>query len=76
MDLWPRRKQCAKSTRRTPVDAPCGTWQEGATTFEYKRMSRADVLCPGTGWDHVFAVMRTLAGRFGDDDVRLVAWFD
>ncbi|NRQ34637.1 hypothetical protein HII36_22770 [Nonomuraea sp. NN258] len=33
-------------------------------------------LGPGTGWEHVFAVMRALAGRFGPDGVRLVVWFD
>jgi hypothetical protein len=60
----------------SPIDAPYGTWQQGPTTFEYRRMSRLEVLGPGTGWEHVFAVMRTLAGRFGDENVRLVAWFD
>ena len=33
-------------------------------------------LGPGTGWEHVFAVMAALAGRYGDDSVRIVAWFD
>ncbi|GHG54173.1 hypothetical protein [Streptomyces griseocarneus] len=35
-----------------------------------------DAVGPGTGWEHVFAVMRALAGRFGGDGVRLVAYFD
>ncbi|MFE4418444.1 hypothetical protein [Streptomyces sp. NPDC056817] len=34
------------------------------------------VLGPGTHWPHVFAVMKALAGRFGDDGVRLVVAFD
>ena len=59
----------------SPADAPYGTWQQGATAFEYRRMSRLDVLGPGTGWEHVFAVMRTLAHRFGQQGVRLVVWF-
>ncbi len=72
-----------------PADTPYGTWwQDEAgrhdgmlgkrkTMFQYKpAISRHDVLGPGTGWEHVFAVMRTLAHRFGDEGVRLVAWFD
>jgi len=42
----------------------------------YTPISRADVLGPGSGWRHVFAVMQALAGRFGDDGVRLVVYFD
>lgn len=42
----------------------------------HQEMTRLDVLGPGTGWEHVFAVMRTLAQRFGEDGVRLVVWFD
>jgi hypothetical protein len=61
---------------QSPIDAPYGTWQQGATTFEYKKMSRLDVLGPGTGWEHVFAVMRILAQRFGEEGVRLITWFD
>jgi hypothetical protein len=33
-------------------------------------------LGPGTHWPHVFAVMKALAGRFGDGGVRLVVAFD
>ncbi|MEU4689519.1 hypothetical protein [Actinoplanes sp. NPDC023714] len=60
----------------SPIDAPYGTWQQEATSFEYRQLSRQDVLGPGTGWEHVVAVMRALAHRFGEDGVRLVAWFD
>jgi hypothetical protein len=60
----------------SPVDATYGSWQHGTTTFTYKRMTRNDVLGPGSGWEHVFAVMRALAHRFGEDGVRLVVWFD
>lgn len=31
---------------------------------------------PETHWPHVFAVMKALADRFGDDGVRLVVAFD
>jgi hypothetical protein len=60
----------------SPVGAAYGSWQHGTTTLTYKRVTRNDVLGPGTGWEHVFAVMRALAQRFGDEGVRLVAWFD
>ena len=59
-----------------PVGAPHGAWQHGTTTLTYTKVTRNDVLGPGTGWEHVFAVMRALAGRFGDEGVRLVVWFD
>lgn len=48
----------------------------GGIACAYERVTREEVLGPGTGWEHVFAVMRTLAQRFGDEGVRLVAWFD
>ena len=44
--------------------------------LESRTLTRLDALGPGTGWEHVFAVMQALAGRFGDDGVRIVAWFD
>ena len=58
------------------MGAAYGSWQHGTTTFTYKEVTRNDVLGPGTGWEHVFAVMRVLAQRFGEEGVRLVAWFD
>ncbi|GAB1644236.1 hypothetical protein [Krasilnikovia sp. MM14-A1259] len=60
----------------SPVSVAYGSWQHGTTTFTYKKVTRNDVLGPGTGWEHVFAVMRTLAERYGEEGVRLVAWFD
>lgn len=60
----------------SPVGAAYGSWRHGSTSFTYKQVTREDVLGPGTGWEHVFAVMRCLAQRFGDEGVRLVAWFD
>ncbi|GAA2559308.1 hypothetical protein GCM10010435_33110 [Winogradskya consettensis] len=60
----------------TPAQAPYGSWQVDDERLEYVSLSRLDALGPGTGWEHVFAVMRALAGRFGDDGVRIVAWFD
>ncbi|GIE78474.1 hypothetical protein Aph02nite_44240 [Actinoplanes philippinensis] len=60
----------------SPATAAYGRWQHGAINLTYKRVTRNDVLGAGTGWDHVFAVMRSLAERFGEEGVRLVAWFD
>ncbi|MGW7380605.1 hypothetical protein [Streptomyces sp. NPDC054794] len=46
----------------------------GMCTYEPRTVGA--VLGPGTDWPHVFAVMKALAGRFGDDGVRLVVAFD
>ncbi|MFG2792752.1 hypothetical protein [Streptomyces sp. NPDC048419] len=42
----------------------------------YEPLTVGAVLGPEAHWAHVFAVMKALAGRFGDDGVRLVAAFD
>ncbi|GII54080.1 hypothetical protein Pth03_24690 [Planotetraspora thailandica] len=60
----------------SPVDAPALRWEAAGATLEYVPVTRHDVLGPGTGWEHVFEVMRALAQRFGPDGVRLVVWFD
>ncbi|GGQ04956.1 hypothetical protein [Streptosporangium pseudovulgare] len=60
----------------SPVEAPAGRWEAAGATLEYGPVTRLHALGPGTGWEHVFEVMRALAGRFGDDGVRLVVWFD
>ena len=60
----------------SPATATYGSWQQGTATFIYKKVTRNDVLGPRTGWEYVFAVMRALAERFGEEGVRLVAWFD
>ncbi|EMF02184.1 hypothetical protein H340_01749, partial [Streptomyces mobaraensis NBRC 13819 = DSM 40847] len=59
-----------------PAATPFGEWRAGPTRVSYRRFTRRDALGPGTGWEHVFAVMRALAGRFGDEHVRLVVYFD
>ncbi|MFF3668813.1 hypothetical protein [Microtetraspora malaysiensis] len=60
----------------SPVEALAGRWEVAGATLEYGPVTRLDVLGPGTGWEHVFEVMRALAHRFGPDGVRLVVWFD
>ena len=51
-------------------------WDADGLRFEYQRLTVGNVLGAETHWPHVFAVMRALAGRFGDDAVRLVVVFD
>jgi hypothetical protein len=78
-DEWPGEiveKYGVPPIGASPVDAPYGRWRVGDVVFEYRMVTRLDVLGPGSGWEHVFAVMRALAQRFGDDGVRLVVWFD
>lgn len=61
---------------RSPAELPFGEWSVGATRVAYRPFTLGDAVGPGTGWEHVFAVMAALAGRFGDDGVRLVVYFD
>ena len=78
-DEWPAfvvAEYGAPPLGRTPAEAPYGTWQVGDVRLKYHAPTRLDALGPNTGWEHVFAVMEALAGRFGDDGVRIVAWFD
>ncbi|MGC0317068.1 hypothetical protein [Kitasatospora acidiphila] len=60
----------------TPADAAYGRWDVESTRLSYRRPTAADAVGPGTGWEHVFAVMRALSARFGEHGVRLVAYFD
>ncbi|WP_127508126.1 hypothetical protein [Actinoplanes solisilvae] len=76
-DHWPDEvREEFGPMERPPAETPYGGWQRGKTTFGYTATTRLDVLGPGTGWEHVFAVLRALGQRFGDDGVRLVVWFD
>lgn len=38
--------------------------------------TRGQVALDNSQWTPVWTVMRTLAGLYGDDNVRLVVWFD
>ncbi|MGW1725863.1 hypothetical protein ACWCQK_23355 [Streptomyces sp. NPDC002306] len=51
-------------------------WTTGELTCVYEPLTVGSVLGPDTHWSHVFAVMQALAGRFGDDGVRLVVAFE
>ncbi|EGD43779.1 hypothetical protein ACWZJV_04650 [Nocardioides sp. WG-D5] len=56
--------------------AEATTWQHNGVTYRYRPMTLGSYFGDGTPWGHVFAVMSALAGRFGDEGVRLVAGFD
>jgi hypothetical protein len=78
-DTWPQEiidKYGPPPGGASPADVPPRRWTVGEVELEYRLLTRLDVLAPGTGWKHVFAVLRALAGRFADDGVRLVVWFD
>lgn len=51
-------------------------WVSDELTCTYEPLTVGAVLGPETHWPHVFAVMKALAGRFGDEGVRLVVAFD
>ncbi|MHB9858399.1 hypothetical protein [Streptomyces sp. YIM S03343] len=51
-------------------------WTTGDLVCVYEPLTAGAVLGAETHWQHVFAVMKALAGRFGDDGVRLVVAFD
>lgn len=53
-----------------------GRHEVSGAVLSYDPGSRGEVIGPGSGWEHVFAVMGALAGRFGDAGVRLVVYFD
>lgn len=50
-------------------------WTAGEYRCRYEPLTVGSVLGEGTGWPHVFAVMKALADRFGDEAVRLVVAF-
>jgi len=67
-------------SRRDPHGGTSYTvWPEGAAwAFDdaiYKSETIRRRYAHDEGWDLLFDLMRCLAGRYGDDGVRLVAWF-
>jgi hypothetical protein len=59
-----------------PAHGPLDWTADNGLRCRYEPMRTDVLLGPGTGWPHVFAVMKALADRFGDDAVRLVVAFD
>ncbi|WP_094374735.1 hypothetical protein [Streptomyces sp. FBKL.4005] len=50
-------------------------WMSGELLCRYESLTAGSILGPRSHWPHVFAVMKALADRFGEDAVRLVVAF-
>nr|WSX53231.1 hypothetical protein OG409_32535 [Streptomyces sp. NBC_00974] len=59
-------------------DWPEGTeWPDGEDLIHrIGRITRRDAIRAGGEWKPLWTVMETLAGLYGDDNVRLTVWFD
>ncbi|MGW1493962.1 hypothetical protein [Streptomyces sp. NPDC002402] len=56
---------------------PDGTeWQIGDTLYRSETLRRRDAVREDGEWQPVWSAMATLAMEHGDDNVRLVVWFD
>ena len=56
---------------------PEGTeWLVGDTFYRAERLRRRDAVPADGAWKPVWAVMEALASLHGDENVRLVVWFD
>jgi hypothetical protein len=77
-DSWP--SEALSVVGVPPADVRGATkrveWTTGEVMCTYEPLTAGAVLGPETHWQHVFAVMKALADRFGDDGVRLVVAFD
>ncbi|MFD8480490.1 hypothetical protein [Kitasatospora sp. NPDC059673] len=51
-------------------------WSTGDLRCHYEPLTAGCLLGSASQWPHVFAVMKALAGRFGEEEVRLVVAFD
>ncbi|MEU0271975.1 hypothetical protein [Streptomyces sp. NPDC006307] len=68
--------QPAHLARRPDEHFPEGSqWVDGDVLYRVERLRRRDAV-PDDEWGPVWTVMRTLADLHGDDNVRLVVWFD
>ncbi|MGC0418146.1 hypothetical protein [Embleya sp. AB8] len=60
-----------------PTEWPEGSeWLVGDTLYRAERIRRRDAVREDGEWAPVWTVMETLAALHGDDNVRLVVWFD
>ncbi|WP_405924183.1 hypothetical protein [Streptomyces sp. NBC_00035] len=77
-DPWPAEALSVVGVPPEGVHGATGRveWTTGEVMCAYEPLTVGTVLGPETHWPHVFAVMKALAGRFGDDGVRLVVAFD
>ncbi|MEU3786715.1 hypothetical protein [Streptomyces sp900129855] len=77
-DPWPSEVLAAVGAPPPDLNSTTGhvEWTTDEVMCRYEPLTAGAVLGPETHWPHVFAVMKALAGRFGDDGVRLVVAFD
>ncbi|WP_329124696.1 hypothetical protein [Streptomyces sp. NBC_01465] len=65
---------------RIPGDAeawPEGSeWLIGDTLYRFETIRRRDAVRESGDWTPVWTVMEALASQHGDDNVRLIVWFD
>ncbi|KJS55791.1 hypothetical protein VM98_11020 [Streptomyces rubellomurinus subsp. indigoferus] len=66
----------ADPTRIGELWAEGTEWDVGTTVFRAERDRRRDAVPADGSWQPVWTVMRALAGVHGDQNVRLVAWFE
>jgi hypothetical protein len=77
-DCWPPEALSPAGEPPAALHSATGRveWTNGEVMCAYEPLTAGAVLGPATHWPHVFAVMKAMADRFGDDGVRLVVAFD
>ncbi|MFJ5548145.1 hypothetical protein [Streptomyces sp. NPDC093225] len=72
-----RRRDPGRLFRYEDHDWPEGTeWRDGEDRlYRIGRMTRREAIPVDGEWEPVWTVMRTLAARHGDENVRLTVWF-
>jgi hypothetical protein len=77
-DSWPAEALSAVGVPPANLHNATGRveWTIDELTCTYEPLTVGAVLGHESHWPHVFAVMKALAGRFGDEGVRLVVAFD
>jgi hypothetical protein len=77
-DQWPPVVLDAVGSPPLSLDrsAHLTEWTSGDLHCRYEPLTAGSLLGNGSQWPHVFAVMKALADRFGEDEVRLVVAFD
>ncbi|QIQ02045.1 hypothetical protein [Streptomyces liangshanensis] len=75
---WPREVLEAVGPPPLGLDrsAHLTEWVTGDLRCRYEPLTAGFLLGSTTQWPHVFAVMKALAGRFGEEEIRLVVAFD
>ncbi|WP_335932382.1 hypothetical protein [Streptomyces sp. PTD5-9] len=78
---WSRRfAEAIGVLERVPGQAQAwpegGEWRIGDSIYRSERISRRDAVQDDGEWKPVWTVMEALASQHGDDNVRLVVWFD